>query len=260
MTKIVDSPEAAIAGITDGQTIAIGGFGLSGTPSALLEALLDSGARDLHLITNNCGPADSAITALLRARRVAKVTASYLGDNSVFREQYLRGLIHVDLVPQGTLAERLRAGGAGIPAFYTPTGAGTAIAEGGIPVRYTSTGAVAEQSTARRVEVFDGRDCLLEHSLTADVALIRAEVADPLGNLRFRASARKFNTLCAMAASQAAVEVARVVAAGAIDGDDIHLPGVFISRVLPVHEMRKPIERLRTQAALPVARQASRAS
>lgn len=247
MTEVVDTPEAAIASVADGQTVAIGGFGLCGAPSALLGALLDSGATDLHIITNNCGPDDSAVTALLRAKRVARVTASYIGTNSVFLAEYLRGSLRVDLVPQGTLAEKLRAGGAGIPAFYTPTGAGTAVAEGGIPVRYTATGAVAEYSAARRVETFDGRACLLEHSLTADVALVRAEVADTLGNLRFHASARNFNPLCAMAARMSVVEVARVVEPGAISVDDIHLSGVFVSRVLPVSgKLHKPIERLRT--------------
>lgn len=250
MNKVVDTPQDAVAAVTDGQTVAVGGFGLCGTPAALLEALLDAGARELHVITNNCGPDNSAVTALLRARRVARVTASYIGDNSVFLSQYLRGLLHVDLVPQGTLAEKLRAGGAGIPAFYTPTGVGTAVAQGGIPLRYTSSGAVAEYSPAHRVERIDGRECLLEHSLTADVALIRAEVADTLGNLRFHASARNFNPLCAMAARVAAVEVAHVVEAGLIDADDIHLPGVFVSHVVAVGtRMRKPVERLRTTPA-----------
>ncbi|MFI5613420.1 CoA transferase subunit A [Amycolatopsis sp. NPDC051903] len=243
MNKIVDTAEAALATAADGQTVALGGFGLCGTPATLLEALLDSRATDLHLITNNCGPDTSAVTELLRANRVAHITASYIGDNSVFLQQYLRGSLSVDLVPQGTLAEKLRAGGAGIPAFYTPTGAGTAVAEGGIPRRYGPGGAVAEYSAARRVERVGGRDCLLEHSLTADLALIRAEVADTRGNLRFHASARNFNPLCAMAARFTVVEVAQVAAIGA---DDVHLPGVFVSRVLPVGaRMRKPIERLR---------------
>ncbi len=247
MSKVVDTAGDAIDGVADGQTVAIGGFGLSGAPATLVEALVDAGATDLHLITNNCGPDNSAVTALLRARRVARVTASYIGDNSVFLAQYLRGLIRVDLVPQGTLAERLRAGGAGIPAFYTPTGVGTAVADGGVPLRYTATGEVAERSVGRRVEVLDGRSCVLERGLTADVALIRAEVADELGNLRFRAAARNFNPLCAMAARVAVVEVARVVPTGVIDADDVHLPGVFVSRVLPLGErMHKPIERLRT--------------
>ncbi|WP_254207153.1 CoA transferase subunit A [Nocardia alni] len=247
MNKIVDTPQAAVATVTDGQTIALGGFGLCGMPAALLEALLDSGATDLHIITNNCGPADSAVTALLRAGRVSRVTGSYIGDNPVFLAQYLQGSLRVDLVPQGTLAEKLRAGGAGIPAFYTPTGVGTAVAEGGIPVRYTPEGTVAEYSAARQVDTIDGRACLLEHSLTADVALIRAEVADTLGNLRFHSSARNFNPLCAMAARVTVAEVVRVVDAGAIAADDIHLPGVFVSGVVELEaRMYKPIERLRT--------------
>ncbi|QYN21157.1 CoA transferase subunit A [Amycolatopsis sp. DSM 110486] len=260
MNKVVDTTADALAAVADGQTIALGGFGLCGTPAALLEALLDSGATDLHLITNNCGPDTSAVTELLRARRVSHITASYIGDNTVFLSQYLRGSLSVDLVPQGTLAEKLRAGGAGIPAFYTPTGVGTAVAEGGIPLRYGTAGVVAEYSTARRVERVGGRECLLEHSLTADLALIRAEVADTQGNLRFRASARNFNPLCAMAARVAVVEVVRVVDAGTIGADDVHLPGVFVSRVLPVGaRMHKPIERLRV-AHPRVAEEGKRAS
>ncbi|RZL76306.1 MAG: CoA transferase subunit A [Rhodococcus sp. (in: high G+C Gram-positive bacteria)] len=247
MNKVLDTPETAVAAVTDGHTIAVGGFGLCGMPAALLEALLDSGATDLHIITNNCGPANSAVTALLRARRVAQVTASYIGDNPVFLAQYLQGSLRVNLVPQGTLAEKLRAGGAGIPAFYTPTGVGTAVANGGIPVRYTREGEVAEYSAARQVDTVDGRPCLLEHSLTADIALIRAEIADTVGNLRFHASARNFNPLCAMAARVAVAEVVHIVDAGLIAADDIHLPEVFVSGVVELKgEMHKPIERLRT--------------
>jgi 3-oxoacid CoA-transferase subunit A len=248
MSKVTESAATAVAGITDGQTVAIGGFGLSGTPATLIEALLQSGAADLHIITNNCGPANSEVTRLLRAGRVGRVTASYIGDNTEFLSSYLGGAITVDLVPQGTLAEKLRCGGSGIPAFYTPTGVGTAVAQGGIPVRYgNGSGQVAEYSPPRQAAEFGGREYLLERSLTADFALIRAETADTHGNLRFRAAARNFNPLCAMAARVAIVEVQSVVEAGAIPPDDVHLPGVFISRVVDLRgRMRKPIERLRT--------------
>lgn len=255
MSKIAESARAAVADITDGRTIAIGGFGLCGTPSALIEALLQSGAADLHIITNNCGPESSDLTRLLRAGRVSRVSASYIGDNAEFLRRYLGGAITVDLVPQGTLAEKLRCGGSGIPAFYTPTGVGTAVAQGGIPVRYGSeNGPVAEFSAPRQVAEFDGREYLLERSLTADFALVRAETADTLGNLRFRGAARNFNPLCAMAAHVAIVEVQEVVAAGGIPPDDVHLPGVFISRVVDLGgRMRKPIEHLRTTDAVPAA-------
>lgn len=250
MGKLADSPQAAVAGVTDGHTVAIGGFGLCGTPSALIEALLDTGAAGLHVITNNCGPGDSEVTRLLRAGRVARVTASYIGGNAEFLRRYLDGSIRVDLVPQGTLAEQLRNGGAGIPAFYTPTGVGTAVAGGRIPRRYGRDGAVAEWSPAREVVSIGGRACVLEHSLTADIALIRAETADPLGNLRFRGSARNFNPLCAMAGHVTVAETQHVVPPGAIAADDVHLPGVFVSRVLDLRgHMRKPIERRTTRNA-----------
>lgn len=255
VSKIAESARSAVADVTDGQTIAIGGFGLCGTPSALIEALLRSGASDLHIITNNCGPGSSDMTRLLRAGRVSRVTASYIGDNSEFLNSYLGGAIRVDLVPQGTLAEKLRSGGSGIPAFYTPTGVGTAVVQGGIPVRYGSgSGLAAEYSAPRQVAEFDGREYLLERSLAADFALVRAETADTLGNLRFRGAARNFNPLCAMAARVAIVEVQRVVEAGGIPPDDVHLPGVFVSRVVDLGgRMRKPIERLRTTDPVPAA-------
>jgi 3-oxoacid CoA-transferase subunit A len=255
MRKITDSAGAAVAGITDGCSIAIGGFGLCGTPSALVGALLQSGAADLHIITNNCGPGSSDVTRLLREGRVNRVTASYIGDNPEFLDRYLSGAIRVDLVPQGTLAEKLRSGGAGIPAFYTPTGAGTAVAQGGIPARYADGGGrAAEYSAPRRVAEFDGREYLLEHSLTADFALVRAETADSLGNLRFRGAAGNFNPLCAMAARVAIAEVRSVVEAGGIAPDDVHLPGVFISRIVNLGgHMKKPIERLKTAVPVPGA-------
>lgn len=248
MNKIVTRAEEAVAAtVKNGQTIAVGGFGLCGTPSALLEALLDSGATNLHIIANNCGPENSAMTTLLRARRVRRVTASYIGDNAVFLRQYLEGSIRVDLVPQGTLAEKLRSGGAGIPAFYTPTGVGTALADGTIAARYGTAGEASAYSRPREVRTVGGRTCVLEESLTADVALLRAETADPEGNLRFRGSARNFNPLCAMASETSIVEVQHTVAAGELAPDDIHLAGIFISAVVPLAgSMHKPIERLRT--------------
>jgi 3-oxoacid CoA-transferase subunit A len=253
VNKTADSAEAAVGDVSDGQTIAIGGFGLCGTPATLLEALLGTGVTDLHIITNNCGPDGSDVTRLLRAGRVSRVTASYIGDNSELLKRYLNGTVRVDLVPQGTLAEKLRSGGAGIPAFYTPTGVGTAVARGEIPVRHrTGRGLVPEYSLPRQTVEFDGREYILERTLTADVALVRAETADIAGNLRFRGAARNFNPLCAMAARVAIVEVQQVVNVGGILPDDVHLPGVFVSRVVDLGgRMHKPIEHIRTADALP---------
>jgi 3-oxoacid CoA-transferase subunit A len=250
VNKIMTSAEeAVVAAVQSGQTIAVGGFGLCGTPSTLIEALLSSGATDLHIIANNLGPEYSAITGLLRARRVRRVTASYIGDNAVFRRQYLEGSIRLDLVPQGTLAEKLRSGGAGIPAFYTPTGVGTALAAGTMVTRYGTAAEAIEYSSPREVRTVGGRTCVLEESLSADVALLRAETADSQGNLRFRGSARNFNPLCAMASRTSIVEVQHTVPDGDLAPDDIHLAGIFISTVVPLAgQMHKPIERRQTSS------------
>ena len=245
MSKMLDSAlEAITSTVRDGSSIAVGGFGLCGTPDGLLSALLESGARDLHIVTNNCGPDTSGMTALLREGRVRRITASYIGANTTFLKQYIDGKIAVELVPQGTLAEKLRSGGAGIPGFYTPTGVGTVIADGGLPVRYGPGGKVIEFSVPREVRSFNGKMCVLEESITVDVALLRAESADSEGNLRFHASARNFNPLCAMAGRSAIVEVEHGVVLGALDPDDIHLPGIFITNVIP-GTLNKPIERRR---------------
>lgn len=243
--KVVEEVEAAVSVIRSGDSLAIGGFGLCGTPEHLLEALLHTEAADLHVITNNCGPSYSRLTRLLNAGRVRKVTASYIGDNQDFLARYTDGSIEVELVPQGTLAERLRCGGSGIPAFYTSTGVGTDIELGGIPVKHLTNGDVSEESAPRRAEMIGGVRCVLEYGIQADVALIRAEVSDRLGNLRFRGTARNFNPLCAMAGRTAIAEVQRVVDVGAIDPDDVHLPCVFVSRVVDLNgRMTKGLERV----------------
>lgn len=248
--KIVDEAEAAVSIIRSGDSVAIGGFGLCGTPEDLLEALLHAEASGLHIITNNCGPTYSRLTRLLNAGRVRKVTASYIGDNKDFLARYTDGSIEVELVPQGTLAERLRCGGSGIPAFYTPTGVGTDVESGGIPVKHLANGAVAEESEPRRAEVIDGVRCVLEYGIRADVALIRAEIADRFGNLRFRGTARNFNPLCAMAGRTAIAEVQHVVEVGALDPDDVHLPCVFVSQVVDLNgRMVKGLERTAAASA-----------
>lgn len=243
--KVIESAELAVSGITSGQSVAIGGFGLCGTPTALIEALLrTSTAQRLHIVTNNCGPTDSVLTRLLETGRVAGITASYIGDNKSVLQRYTGGSIAVEMVPQGTLAERLRCGGAGIPAFFTPTGVGTAVELGEIPKRYAFNGEILTEGEKRSTAVINGVRCVLETSLTVDTALIRAETADRLGNLRFRGTARNFNPLCAMAARHAIAEVRHVVGLGDLPPDDVHLPCVFVSAIVDLgHQMTKPIER-----------------
>ncbi|MGW6460632.1 CoA transferase subunit A [Streptomyces sp. NPDC055078] len=232
MDKTVPSAEQAVGGIGDGATIAVGGFGLSGIPSVLIGALLDNGARGLHLVSNNCGVDDWGLGLLLAARRVTRVTASYVGENKEFARQYLAGELEVELTPQGTLAERLRAGGVGVPAFYTPAGVGTQVAEGGLPWRYGPDGEVAVASPAKELRTFGDRVHVLEQAITADFALVRAARADRHGNLVFHASARNFNPLVAMAGRVTVVETEELVEPGELDPDEIQLPGVFVQRVV----------------------------
>ncbi|MCF4121081.1 CoA transferase subunit A [Antribacter sp. KLBMP9083] len=236
MDKVMASAALAVAGIPDGATVAVGGFGLCGIPSTLIAALLESGAQDLEIVSNNCGVDDWGLGILLRERRVRRVIASYVGENKEFARQYLAGELEVELTPQGTLAERLRAGGSGIPAFYTATGVGTQVADGGLPWRHDADGSVAVASppkptarfTVRGVE----REFVLEHAITADVALVRAWKGDRAGNLVFRSSARNFNPLCAAAGRVAVAEVEHLVPTGTLDPDAVHLPGVFVDRVV----------------------------
>ncbi|MER5884974.1 CoA transferase subunit A [Streptomyces sp. NPDC001941] len=214
MDKVSPSASAALDGLADGASLAVGGFGLSGVPNTLIEAVLARGTRGLHVVSNNCGVDGGGLGILLAAGRIARVTGSYIGDNKEFARQYLAGELAVELVPQGTLAERLRAGGCGVPAFYTPAGVGTPAAEG------------------KEVRSFDGRDHVLEHSLTTDFALVRAHRGDRHGNLVFRKSSRNFNPLAAMAGRIAVAEVEHLVEPGGLDPDEVHLPGVFVQRVV----------------------------
>ena len=222
--KIVASAVEAIAGaVTDGMTIAVGGFGLSGIPVNLIAALRDSGARDLTIVSNNLGVDGIGLGLLLENGQVRKVLASYVGENKLFAEQYLSGALEVEFVPQGTLAERLRAGGAGIPAFFTPTGVGTPIAEG------------------KEEQTFDGVRAILERGIVADVSLVRAYRADAAGNLRYRLTARNFNPLVATAGRLTIVEAEELVE-GCLDPDDIHTPGIFVQRLVVVEDRTKNIE------------------
>ncbi len=247
MDKVVSSAQEAVADIPNGATLAVGGFGLCGVPIALIHALLEQGTSGLTTISNNCGVDDQALGVLLYAGRIRKTISSFVGGNKELARLYLSGELEVELTPQGTLAERLRAGGAGIPAFYTPTGVGTMVAEGGIPVRYDAEGNVVKTSEPKEVRVFDGEQYVLETALTADFALVRAEVGDAHGNLRFHESARNFNPLAGMAATITIAEVEQLVEPGEIRPEDVHLPGIFVDRVVVVGAEGKNIEKRTTR-------------
>ncbi|MFC8231574.1 CoA transferase subunit A [Streptomyces sp. NPDC056661] len=254
MDKVVATAEEALAGVMDGASLAVGGFGLSGVPNVLIQALYATGASGLSVVSNNCGVDGGGLGVLLAAGRIARVTGSYVGDNKEFARQYLSGELLVELTPQGTLAERLRAGGCGIPAFFTPAGVGTQVADGGLPWRYAPDGTVAVASPPKEIREFDGRRHVLEHGITTDFALVRAAKGDRHGNLVFHRSARNFNPLAAMAGRVTVAEVEQLVEPGALDPDEIHLPGVFVQRVVeltPEQAEDKQIER-RTVSAPPV--------
>ncbi|WP_031508978.1 CoA transferase subunit A [Streptomyces megasporus] len=232
MDKVVASAEEAVADVRDGASLAVGGFGLCGVPNTLIQAVYDSGVTDLSVVSNNCGAMESGLAILLAAHRIRRVTGSYIGANKEFARQYLAGEIEVEMIPQGTLAERLRAGGAGIPAFYTPAGVGTQVAAGGLPWRYDGAGGVAVASPPKEVREFDGVEYVLERGITTDFALVRAAKGDRHGNLVFAKSARNFNPLAAMAGRITVAEVEELVEPGELDPDGVHLPGVFVRRVV----------------------------
>jgi 3-oxoacid CoA-transferase subunit A len=247
MNKVVDTAREAVADVQDGAVLAVGGFGLCGVPIALIDAIRDQGARNLTTISNNCGVDDAALGVLLYAGRIRKTISSFVGGNKELARLYLSGEMEVELTPQGTLAERLRAGGTGIPAFYTPTGVGTMVADGGIPIRYDADGAVVEVSRPKEVREFDGRQYVLETALTADFGLVRAAVGDRHGNLVFHESARNFNPLAGMAGRVTVAEVEELVEPGDIAPENVHLPGVFVDRVVVVGAAGKRIENRTTR-------------
>ncbi|MEU0599998.1 CoA transferase subunit A [Streptomyces sp. NPDC006393] len=251
MDKVWETAADAVRDIGDGATLAVGGFGLSGTPGVLIQALHEQGATSLSVVSNNCGVDDRGLGILLAAGRIARVTGSYVGENKEFARQYLGGELEVELVPQGTLAERLRAGGCGIPAFFTPAGVGTQVADGGLPWRHGADGSVAVASPPKEVRDFGGRSYVLEHGITTDFALVRAAKGDRHGNLVFRRSARNFNPLAAMAGRVTLAEVEELVEPGDLDPDEVHLPGVFVQRVVPLTPRQaadKQIERRTVRA------------
>lgn len=236
MDKVVSSPAEAVVDLVDGSTIAVGGFGLCGIPSALIAAILERRPTALQVVSNNCGVDDWGLGLLLAAGCISRMTSSYVGENREFERQFLHGELEVELVPQGTLAERLRAGGAGIPAFYTPAGVGTPVAEGGMPLRYGPGGQPVIVSSAKEVREFGGRDYVLEHAIRTDFALVRASVGDRHGNLVYDKSTRNFNPLAAAAGVITIAEVERLVEPGEIPPESVHTPGVFVQRVLVVND------------------------
>ena len=242
-SKVVDTAAAAVADICSGATLAVGGFGLCGVPDALIAAIADGEATGFEVFSNNCGVDDYGLGILLSVGRIARVTASYVGENKEFARQYLGGELEVELLPQGTLAERLRAGGAGIPAFYTPAGVGTPISEGGLPWRYAPDGSVAVASPPKEVRVFGGRRYVLEESILADYALVHAAVGDTDGNLVFEKTALNFNPLAAMAGRVTIAQVEELVAPGELDPAHVHLPGVFVQRIVHSGPQNKRIEK-----------------
>ncbi len=246
MNKLVASAAQAVADLPEGASIAVGGFGLCGVPRILIRAVRDTGVTGLKIVSNNCGTDGRGLGMLLEAGHVTRVTASYVGENREFARQYLAGELEVELIPQGTLAERLRAGGAGIPAFYTPAGVGTQIADGGLPWRYRADGSVAVASPARETREFQGRDYVLERAITCDFALVHAAKGDRHGNLVFRRSAANFNALAAAAGRVTIAEVEELVEPGELDPGQIHVPGVYVQRVVQLtadQASDKPVER-----------------
>jgi 3-oxoacid CoA-transferase subunit A len=248
----VRTAEQALAGIGDGATLAVGGFGLCGIPSTLIAALHRSGVADLRVVSNNCGVDDWGLGILLADRRISRVIGSYVGENKEFARQYLSGELEVELCPQGTLAERLRAGGCGIPAFFTPAGVGSQIAEGGLPWRYDPAGAVAVASPAREIREFGGVAHVLEEAIVTDFALVAAAKGDRYGNLVFDKTAQNFNPLCAMAGRVTIAEVRELVE---LDPAEVQLPGVFVQHIVHAPDIERRIEKVTvTDLAPAVAR------
>jgi 3-oxoacid CoA-transferase subunit A len=232
MDKSYSSAADAVADIEDGASLAVGGFGLVGVPIVLIRALLAKGTTDLEIVSNNCGVDGWGLGELLEVGRIRRVIASYIGENREFARRYLGGDLEVELTPQGSLAERMRAGGSGIPAFYTPSGVGTMVSEGGLPWRYAADGTVAIQSPKKETRWFGDHEYVLEEAIVTDFALVRAKIGDTHGNLVFEKSARNFNPAAGMAGRITIAEVDELVPAGQIDPDDVHLPGIYVHRIV----------------------------
>jgi 3-oxoacid CoA-transferase subunit A len=246
MDKVYPSCAQAVADIRSGSSLAVGGFGLNGIPHNLIEALLEAGPTGLVTVSNNCGVDGWGLGVLLDHKRIRRTTGSYVGENKEFERQYLHGELEVELCPQGTLAERLRAGGCGIPAFFTPAGAGTLVADGGLPWKYAADGSVEIASPKKESRTFGDREYVLEEGIVCDYALVRASKGDRSGNLIFNKATRNFNPLCAMAGKITIAEVEELVEPGQIDPQDVHLPGIFVQRIVRVGPQGKRIERVTT--------------
>lgn len=243
MDKVVESAQSAVQCIPDGASLAVGGFGLCGIPSILIDALLASGVSGLETVSNNCGVDDWGLGKLLSAKRIRRTIGSYVGENREFERQFLSGELEVGLVPQGTLAERLRAGGSGIPAFYTPAGVGTQVVEGGLPWRYDGKDGIAIASPPKEVREFDGKVYVLERGIRTDFALVHARLGDRYGNLIYEESAQNFNPLCASAGRVTIAEVEELVEPGELNPMHVHTPGIFVQRILHTPGIEKRIER-----------------
>ncbi len=245
--KLFADAASALADLPDGASIACGGFGTAGSPLALMRAVVEGTAGDLEIIANNGGLSEWSMAPLLGQGRVRRVVATHIGANRELQQHFVAGRVEIELTPQGTFAERLRAGGHGIPAFFTPTGVGTCVETGGLPQRYGPNGTVITASRPKEVRELGGRRCVLETALRPDYALVHAWRGDPLGNLVFRKGARNFNPAMAMAARTTVAEVEELVEVGELDPDAVHLPGIFVDRVVEVGPAGKLIEVLTTR-------------
>ena len=260
LDKVVASAAEAVADVRSGSSLAVGGFGLVGIPWILIDALLEQGAEDLEVVSNNCGVDGAGLGLLLEARRITRVIASYVGENKEFARQYLAGELEVELTPQGTLAERMRAGGAGIGAFFTPTGVGTPVAEGGLPWRYGPDGESRWRPRPRRSAPSPAARWCSRRASSPTSPWCAPRSRDRHGNCVFHAAARNFNPAAAMAGRVTIVEAEKVVEPGEIDPDDVHLPGVFVQRVValtPEQAADKQIEKRTTAPATRTARRAA---
>lgn len=242
MNKVINDIKEAVSKITNGSTVMSGGFGLCGNPEHAINAIFELGINDLTIISNNCGTTDYGLGLLLKHGRIKKMISSYVGENKIFETQYLNGDLEVELIPQGTLAEKIRAGGAGIPAFFTPTGVGTFVGDGGLPMLYDKEGNIIKTSPKKEMRKFNNREYILEHSLTADFAIIKAQKADTFGNLLFNKTARNFNPIMATAAKTTIVEVEELVNLGDIDPEQVHLSGAYVDYIFVGSNYKKWIE------------------
>jgi 3-oxoacid CoA-transferase subunit A len=247
MNKLYPSAAEAVADIPDGATLMSGGFGLCGNPENLILALHERGVKDLSIISNNCGTTEHGLGVLLANNQVRKMTSSYVGENKNFERAYLTGALEVELNPQGTLAERIRAGGAGIPAFYTATGVGTAVSEGGLPMVHDKDGNVVKSSPKKEVREFNGRKYVMETALVADFTIVRAWKADTAGNLVFRMTARNFSPEMCKAGKVTIVEAEHIVQPGEIDPNEVHVPGIYVHRLIQGGNYEKWIEQRTTR-------------